>query len=70
MRILVSACLLGSPCKYNGGDNLCPRLLELAQGHTLIPLCPEQLGPPDPARGIHIPVPGPAPLSGPVPAPE
>ena len=27
MRILVSACLLGSPCKYNGGDNLCPRLL-------------------------------------------
>ena len=44
MRILVSACLLGSPCKYNGGDNLCPRLLELAQGHTLIPLCPEQLG--------------------------
>lgn len=44
MRILVSACLLGSPCKYNGGDNLCPRLLELAQDHTLIPLCPEQLG--------------------------
>ena len=44
MRILVSACLLGSPCKYNGGDNLCPRLLELTQGHTLIPLCPEQLG--------------------------
>ena len=44
MRILVSACLLGSPCKYSGGNNLCPRLLELSRNHTLIPLCPEQLG--------------------------
>ena len=44
MKILVSACLLGSPCKYSGGDNLCLPLLELARNHTLIPLCPEQLG--------------------------
>lgn len=44
MKILVSACLLGSPCKYSGGNNLCPRLLELSRNHTLIPLCPEQLG--------------------------
>ena len=38
MKILVSACLLGSPCKYSGGDNLCLPLLELARNHTLIPL--------------------------------
>lgn len=44
MKILVSACLLGSPCKYSGGDNLRPQLLDLARNHTLIPLCPEQLG--------------------------
>lgn len=40
MKILVSACLMGSLCKYSGGDNLCLPLLELARNHTLIPLCP------------------------------
>jgi len=42
--ILVSACLLGFNCKYNGGNNACP-ILEEAFSHGLaIPLCPEQLG--------------------------
>lgn len=44
MKILVSACLLGANCKYNGGNNLCPAVLNLQQRHTLIPACPEQLG--------------------------
>jgi len=44
MKILVSACLLGTNCKYNGGNNLTPGLLELFKEHTLIPVCPEQLG--------------------------
>lgn len=46
MTILVSACLLGVPCKYSGGDNACPALLAAAaQGrHTLIPVCPEVYG--------------------------
>ena len=28
MKLLVSACLLGIACKYSGGDNLRPELLE------------------------------------------
>lgn len=46
MKLLVSACLLGIACKYSGGDNLCPELLEQLRraGHTLIPVCPEIYG--------------------------
>ena len=42
--ILVSACLLGTNCKYSGGNNLCPTVVHLAEQHSLIPVCPEQLG--------------------------
>lgn len=41
---LVSACLLGIPCKYSGGDNLCPAVLALRDRIAMIPVCPEQLG--------------------------
>lgn len=41
---LVSACLLGLPCKYNGGDNRCPQVLALRDKLHMIPVCPEQLG--------------------------
>ena len=44
MKIMVSACLLGENCKYNGGNNRNPELLRLLSGHTLIPVCPEALG--------------------------
>ena len=45
MKILVSACLLGEPCRYDGTGKLEPTLEELrARGHTLIPVCPEVLG--------------------------
>ncbi len=44
MNILVSACLLGTNCKYSGGNNFTPKVLELMKEHTLIPVCPEQLG--------------------------
>ena len=46
MKILVSACLLGIACKYSGGDNVCPALLNAVQhsGHTFIPICPEVYG--------------------------
>ena len=44
MKIMVSACLLGENCKYNGGNNLNPELLRLLAGHTVIPVCPEVLG--------------------------
>ena len=42
--ILVSACLLGVPCRYDGTGKADERLLALASTHTLIPVCPEQLG--------------------------
>lgn len=44
MKLLVSACLLGVNCKYSGGHNFCPAVAALAERHTLIPVCPEQLG--------------------------
>lgn len=44
MTILVSACLLGQNCKYSGGSNYCPAVLNFVQGHRVIPVCPEVLG--------------------------
>lgn len=44
MKIMVSACLLGENCKYNGGNNYSPELVCLLEGHTVIPVCPEVLG--------------------------
>lgn len=43
-RILVSACLLGIACRYDGGDNAIPEVRALAERFELIPICPEQLG--------------------------
>ena len=42
--ILVSACLLGVPCRYDGTGAADERILSLAKKHQLIPACPEQLG--------------------------
>lgn len=44
MRVLVSTCLLGVPCRYDGQGNECPGLSELAGRVELVPVCPEQLG--------------------------
>ena len=45
-NLLVSACLLGFDCKYNGGNNaLSPEALERLRRHyRLIPVCPETAG--------------------------
>ena len=42
-KIMVSACLLGENCKYNGGNNYDPRVLALCEGREVIPVCPEVL---------------------------
>lgn len=42
--VLVSACLLGVDCKYNGGNNKSQKLLEILDEYKFIPVCPEQLG--------------------------
>lgn len=42
-KIIVSACLLGENCKYNGGNNYCPAVIKFIQGREVIPVCPETL---------------------------
>ena len=42
--ILVSACLAGINCKYNGGNNFNQKVFELVKEGKAIPICPEQLG--------------------------
>ena len=44
MKIMVSACLLGENCKYNGGSNRSEALLRKLAGHEIIPVCPEVAG--------------------------
>ena len=44
MKILVSACLLGARCRYDGASKAHSEMAALAKRHTLIPVCPEQLG--------------------------
>lgn len=41
---LVSACLLGVNCRYDGQNNLNEKVMQLAAKEVLIPVCPEQLG--------------------------
>ena len=45
-KILVSACLLGCECRYDGKSKPCEKVLELAKKKdtVLIPVCPEQMG--------------------------
>ena len=41
---IVSACLLGINCRYDGKNNRNEKVVELARKEILIPVCPEQLG--------------------------
>ena len=43
-KILVSACILGSNTKYNGGNNYNPLVEELKEKYTIISICPEVMG--------------------------
>lgn len=51
MNILVSGCLLGLCCRYDGKSKPCEAILALMEHHHLIPACPESLG------GLPIPRP-------------
>ena len=44
MKILVSACLLGKACRYDGASRPCAHIIELKERHTIIPVCPEVMG--------------------------
>ena len=43
-KILISACLIGDNVKYNGGNNLTPKLEALLEKYELVPFCPEVEG--------------------------
>lgn len=42
--ILVSSCLCGSKCKYNGGDNFNQTVMDYCKGRDILQACPEVLG--------------------------
>lgn len=44
MSILISACILGQNCKFNGKNNRNDAALRLLKDQDLIPICPETLG--------------------------
>lgn len=58
-RVLVSACLMGWECRYDGGNCHSPLLFDYTEkyGWSLVPVCPEVLG------GLKIPR-SPAAISG------
>ena len=43
-KILVSACLLGTNCKYNGENNYSKEIMEFLKDYEIIPVCPEIMG--------------------------
>lgn len=44
INILVSACLLGENCKWNGRNNSRENIIKLKEKYNLIPFCAEVLG--------------------------
>ena len=45
-KLLISACLLGERCRYDGGTNALPEALlaALRESYELLPVCPERDG--------------------------
>lgn len=52
---VISACLLGENCKYNGGNNRCQWVVDFAANHSCLAVCPEtQAGLPAPRPPAEI----------------
>ena len=43
-KIVVSACMAGINCKYDGGNNTDPKILKLLEEDKIVLVCPEELG--------------------------
>ena len=43
-KVLVSACLVGENCKYNGGNNKREKIIEFLKDKEVILVCPEVMG--------------------------
>ncbi len=58
--IIVSACLAGVKCRWDGEARSCQRVIDLVKRGEAIPVCPEQLGglatprPPAEQRGDRV----------------
>ncbi len=44
MNILVSGCLLGIACRYDGKRKPCEPIIKLMDKYNLVPFCPESIG--------------------------
>lgn len=44
MKVMVSACLLGENCKYNGGNNYSEKLEKYLKEYEVVSVCPEVMG--------------------------
>lgn len=42
--LIVSRCLAGAPCRYDGGNNLVPAIRALVEAGEAVAVCPEELG--------------------------
>ncbi|MDE7372328.1 MAG: DUF523 domain-containing protein [Desulfovibrio sp.] len=42
-RFVVSGCLAGLCCRYDGGSNPCPQVVALVKAGLAVPVCPESL---------------------------
>ena len=43
MKVLVSACLMGENCKYNGGNNYHTAVVDFVKDKEVILVCPEMM---------------------------
>ena len=43
MKVLVSACLLGEKCKYNGRNNYNSAVVDFVKDKDVLPICPEMM---------------------------
>ena len=54
-KIVVSACLMGRNCKYNGGNNYNEKLVTMLKDREIIEVCPEvAAGMPVPRPAVEI----------------
>ena len=44
MKVVISACLLGVRCRYDGGDSRNQTAMRQKKTYQLIPVCPEESG--------------------------
>lgn len=54
MKVVVSACLLGQNCKYNGGNNDSPSVRAFLAGKDVVAICPEILVMPAPRPPVEL----------------